>query len=180
MALASGSNRDEEFAAFVRLRGPDLLRAAQFLTLDRHLAEDLLQAALIKAYLAWPAARRPEPYSYVRRILVTTNIDTWRRRRWREQLSDDPTSNLRLGAEADQSDDVVQRDSVLRALALLTPLERAVLVLRFLEDMAERDVARLLRRSVGTVKSTSSRALAKLRLDPTITRSHEEPSCADN
>lgn len=81
--------RDEEFTVFVQTHGPALLRTARYLCADVQLAEDLVQVTLTKTFLAWRAARRGEPYLYARRVLVNSNIDRWRRRRWREQSTDD-------------------------------------------------------------------------------------------
>lgn len=166
--MEAAVERDDEFHAFVVLRGPALLRAAQYLTADRHLAEDLLQIALTKTYLAWAAARCGEPYAYALRVLVTSNIDRWRRRRWREQPTADPAVGARDRWQMDRAELLADRDVLLRALQKLTTRERRIMVLRYYEDLSERDVARLLEINTGTVKSTASRALAKLRLDPTI------------
>lgn len=155
----------EGFDEFVVSRSPRLLRTAYLLVHDWALAEDLLQTALARAWEAW---RRidgdPEPY--VRRILVNTYASSWRRR-WRGEL---PTADFpETGAEVASPDGVVvERDRVWRALRQLPRRQRAVLVLRYFEDLSEAEVADTLGCSVGTVKSQASRALAKLRLDETL------------
>jgi RNA polymerase sigma-70 factor (sigma-E family) len=166
------SRRDAEFTEFVNARGDDLLRAAHALTGQRQLAEDLVQVSLIKTYIAWSSATRHDAYAYARRVLVTTNIDMWRRRRWRETSSADPAHDDRPAVSGDQTERVAEVDAVMAALGQLAPRERTVLVLRYGEDLSERDVADLLNVTVGTVKATASRALAKLRVDPSLTHAH--------
>ncbi|GAA3629257.1 SigE family RNA polymerase sigma factor [Kineosporia mesophila] len=172
--MGSSERRDEEFTAFAEEHGGALLRAAHFLTGDRWLAEDLVQIALTKTYLAWPAARGKVPYAYARKALLHCHTDLWRRRRWRENSTapeDLPSSSTAAEAAGplsggDPAQAVAERDAVDRALARLTPRERAVLVLRYCEDLSEKETARLLKVSTGTVKSLNSRALAKLRVAP--------------
>jgi RNA polymerase sigma-70 factor (sigma-E family) len=152
------------FADFVGARSPRLLRTAYLLTHDWGLAEDLLQTALTRAWEAW---RRIEgdPEPYVRRILVNT-YSSWWRRRWNgehptEQLPEPPVPG-------DPNAVLDERDRVWQALHALPRRQRAVLVLRYFEDLSEAEIADVLGRSVGTVKSQASRALAKLRLDETL------------
>lgn len=147
---------------FVVTRSDRLLRTAYLLTRDWATAEDLLQESLAKAWFAWPGVDEPE--AYVRRVLVTTYTSWWRRR-WRRELpSDDlpdtPTSDL-------VSD---ERDALWRALGRLPARQRAVVVLRFYEDLPVTEVARLLGCEPGTVKSQSAKALAKLRVDESIVK----------
>ena len=170
--------RDAEFTAFVQRSGASLSRAAYYLCGDVHRAQDLVQVALTKTYVAWPAARRADPYAYARRVLVNSNIDSWRRRRWREAPAGD--AGMPAGPSApDLTGQVADRQLLLAALRALTPRERAVVVLRFFEDLSERDTAHVLDVGVGTVKSTSSRALAKLRLEPSLHHDNqEENDCA--
>jgi RNA polymerase sigma-70 factor (sigma-E family) len=151
------------FAEFVAAASPRLLRAAWLLTGDAGRAEDLLQTAFARA---WPHWRRisatGDPEAYVRRVLFTTNA-TWWRRRWR---SETPTASLPDRPEPlDESDEVARREVVRGALATLTRGQRAVVVLRFVEDLSEVETARILGCSVGTVKSQTSRALSRLRDD---------------
>jgi RNA polymerase sigma-70 factor (sigma-E family) len=169
--------RDKEFTAFVEEHADALLRTAHFLTGDRWLAEDLVQLALTKTYTAWPAARGKVPYAYARKALLSCHTDLWRGRRWREESTapeDLHTSGSAGDTEsrpgADPAQAVVDRDAVNRALARLTPRERAVLVLRYGEDLSEKETARLLKITVGTVKSLTFRALAKLRPAPLVSR----------
>ncbi|TYP86913.1 RNA polymerase sigma-70 factor (sigma-E family) [Blastococcus xanthinilyticus] len=157
-----GDRASREFTAFAEEHGARLLRAAEYLTGDRHSAQDLVQTALTKVFVAWSAARRGNTYAYARRVLVNAHTDTWRRRRWREDLTDRPDDRPG-GAQVDHAQWASDRDELTRALSVLTERERAIVVLRYGEDMAERDVARTLGVSTGTVKSTTSRALGKLR-----------------
>lgn len=157
-------NTPEGFDGFVATRSSRLLRTAFLLTRDWTLAEDLLQIALARAWEAW---RRidgdPEPY--VRRIIVNTYASWWRRR-WRGEL---PTADLpEVTVAADPQTGLDDRDQLWRALGRLPRRQRAVLVLRYFEDLSEHEVAETLGCSVGTVKSQASRALAKLRLDETL------------
>jgi RNA polymerase sigma-70 factor (sigma-E family) len=151
------------FAEFVTVRSPRLLRTAYLLTHDWAAAEDLLQTALVKAWSAW---RRldgdPEPY--VRRILVNT-YSSWWQRRWRgEQATGEvPESTL-----DDPHATVDERDRVWRALLRLPRRQRAVVVLRYFEDLPEVEIAELLGVSAGTVKSQAAKGLAKLRLDASL------------
>ena len=155
----------EGFAEFVATASPRLLRTAYLLTRDAGHAEDLLQTALARAWRAWGRIDgAPEPY--VRRIMVNTYA-TWWRRRWRTEA---PTAVLPEPAAASPEDAVDQREWLWAALGKLPRRQRAAVVLRYYEDLPETEVAALLGCSVGTVKSQTSRALAKLRLDETIMR----------
>lgn len=160
------SRATREFEAFAAEHGHRLLRAAEHLTGDPHDAQDLLQTTLTKVYVAWSSARRGDSYLFTRRVLINCHTDSWRRRRWREETVADP-GDTAVGSVADSSEWVADRDALTRALASLSPRERAIVVLRYLEDMSERDVADLLGISAGTVKSTASRALQKMRPQPT-------------
>jgi RNA polymerase sigma-70 factor (sigma-E family) len=154
----------EGFEEFVAIASPRLLRTAFLLTRDAGHAEDLLQTALARAWRAWNRIDGdPEPY--VRRIIVNSHA-TWWRRRWR---GEEPTAELpeRLGESPQNAVD--EREWLWQALGRLPRRQRTVLVLRFYEDLTEAQVAGLLGCSVGTVKSQASKALAKLRLDDTIT-----------
>ena len=150
--------RAEAFDALVALRSRALLRTAYLLTGDRQAAQDLLQSSLARAYSRWGRLRSVEAgEAYVRRVLVT-QASSSRRRRWHGEV---PTAHLpeRPGQDVDLDLRAVLRQT----LAALPPQQRAVLVLRFYEDLSEADTAALLRCSVGTVKSRTSRALAALR-----------------
>jgi RNA polymerase sigma-70 factor (sigma-E family) len=148
---------EAEFDTFVVARSSALMRTAYLLTQDHQLAEDLVQTALFKAALRWHRITGdPEPY--VRRILYTESISWWRRRTRRVAESapryDEPS--------ADAVDVDVQL-SLERALQRLTPRQRAVLVLRYYEDLTEVEAARVLGVGPGTVKSMHRQALARLR-----------------
>ncbi len=155
-------DQDEAFSAFVAARSRHLLQAAHLLTGDRHRAEDLLQTTLTRAYLRWDRIVDEDPEGYVRRTMVNAHIDWWRRRPWREQSTDDvPDRPVADGASAYDA-----RDALLAALAGLSRRQRAVVVLRYFEDLSEAEIARTLGCSTGTVKSAASRAMAKLRAHP--------------
>ena len=151
------------FDDFVHARGGSLFRTALLLTgQNRAEAEDLLQLALERACRHWPRiCRLDEPERYIRKILANAAADMWRRRARRPEQS--------LGADTagpvapDHAARVANRDYLLRALAGLPPRQRAVLVLRYFEDLSESETAPLLGYSVGTVKSHATQALARLR-----------------
>jgi RNA polymerase sigma-70 factor (sigma-E family) len=153
---------DAAFREFVAARSSALLRMAMLLTSNRADAEDLLQAALAKTYLAWDRIQdRAALDSYVRRAMVNTQISWWRRRRVEEY----PTDELPDRAVSDQAAVTEIEDAVRRALDRLPPRMRVAVMLRFYEDMTELEIADALGVSRGTVKSTVSRAVAKLRSD---------------
>lgn len=155
----------EGFRDYVAARSPALMRAAWLLTGNEASAEDLVQTALVRIWSRWAKLERQGSLdAYVRRVLVTTYINGWRRR-WRgevptEVLPDGPPS----GADAQAA--VEQRLLVRKALAELPPRQRAVVVLRYFEDLTEAQAAQALGCSVGTVKSQTARALARLRQHP--------------
>lgn len=155
----------DTFAEFVTARSPRLLRTAYLLTHDWAHAEDLLQTALVRAWSAWGRIEAdPEPY--VRRILVNVYASWWRRR-WRQV--ERSTSHLPEHPTADEISRVDGRDAVWQAIGRLPKRQRAVLVLRYFEDMTEAQIADAMGISVGTVKSQATKALAKLRLDESLT-----------
>lgn len=159
---------EEEFTAFVAANHGRLLHIADLITGDAARAEDLLQTVLARTYLRWSKVRQDNPLGYVRTGLANARTDWWRRLSWRER----PTAVLpEIHAVPDHAGLVVGRDAVQRALAGLTGRERAVVVLRFYEDLSEVEIARVLRIAPGTVKSACSRALAKLRISPELTES---------
>lgn len=146
----------EDFEQFVAARSPALLRTAYLLTGTRQDAEDLVQTALVKAVPAWKRVS-DNPEAYVRRIMVNENISRWRRHRGREILvADAPESGV---TAADPADSLALR----QALAVLAPRQRAVIVLRYYEDLTERETAAILGIAVGTVKSQARVALARMR-----------------
>ncbi|MFE9203975.1 SigE family RNA polymerase sigma factor [Micromonospora sp. NPDC007230] len=151
---------DGEFTAFVNERGPALLRVAYALAGNQHAAEDLLQNALAKAYARWPRIRGDaEPY--VKRILYHDQISGWRRRSRRLEV---PVAELPERATVgDSGDDSDLRLLLRAALRSLPPRQRAVLTLRYLEDLSVEQTAALLGCRAGTVASQSAKALARLR-----------------
>jgi RNA polymerase sigma-70 factor (sigma-E family) len=151
------------FDDFVAARSSRLLRTAYLLTRDHALAEDLLQTALTKAWFAWGRIDgNPEPY--VRQIIVHTYASWWRRKWNGEHATDELPERPHL----DHAGDTSQSHDLWTALGRLPRRQRAVVVLRFYEDLTEAETARLLGCSVGTVKSQTSKAMAKLRLDPAL------------
>ncbi len=151
---------EEEFRDFVAARSGALLRSAYLLTGDWGTAEDLLQTALTKTYLAWKRLGGIEAIEpYTRRVMVNTSTSWWRRR-WHGER---PTEVMPERAAADVIEQQLDRDVLWRHLKALPARQRAVLVLRFYEDMSEAQTAALLNISPGTVKSQTSRALATLR-----------------
>jgi RNA polymerase sigma-70 factor (sigma-E family) len=149
-----------EFTEFVRQRGHSLFRIAYSLCGQQQAAEDLVQTALARVVLKWKTIEGdPEPY--VKRILYRQFISAWRWRRSRpEVIVGNPPEEA---ADGDHAEITALRLSLERALDTLPPKQRAVLVLRFLEDRSERQAAEILGCSEGTVASQTSRALAKLR-----------------
>ncbi len=151
---------EEEFREFVAARSAALLRTAYLLAGDWATAEDLLQTALTKTYLAWKRLGEIEAVEpYARRVLVNTATSWWRRR-WHGER---PTEVLPERAAPDQIDEQLERDALWRHVKALPARQRAVLVLRFYEDLTEAQTAALLDISTGTVKSQTSRALNTLR-----------------
>ncbi len=148
-----------EFDAFVVARSQALLRTAYLLVRDENLAEDLLQTALTKVWFAWSRVQDPE--AYVRRVLVTTSASWWRRR-W---TSETPRAELPEPLDISAGETDVEGQDLWAAIGRLPRRQRAVVVLRFVEDRTEVESAELLGCSVGTIKSQCAKALAKLRLD---------------
>jgi RNA polymerase sigma-70 factor (sigma-E family) len=148
---------ESEYVAFVEANWGRYLRLARLLTGDRDRGEELLQDSLVRLYVRWRRAATRDPHAYLRRILVNGNISWWRLRR-RECLSAAPPDRADPGVRTPDRDDDV------RAALLALPVgQRAVVVLRYYEDLTERAVARALGCSVGTVKSQNARALRRLR-----------------
>lgn len=152
---------DAAFRAFVDANGAALLHAARLLTGDHHRGEDLVQTVLTRVYLKWD--RIEAPLAYARKAMVTAHIDSTRRRWWGER----PTETLPEvdAAESSAVGAVDERDELRRLLTGLSARERAVIVLRYYCDQSEQEAAATLGIPVGTVKSTCSRALARLRVE---------------
>ena len=173
--VGMASDRDVDFAAYMAARQPSLLRTAYLLTGDRHTAEDLVQVAFAKLYLSWDKVQRRELVDgYVRRILVNEHSSLWRRAFKRRALAVvGAVDRVRLGQG------VGDHLAALWAFVQTLPRkQRAVIVLRYYEDLSEAEVADILGISVGTVKSQASRALAGLRArvhtQPLLARDGEE------
>jgi len=165
------STRDSDFASYMAARQPSLLRTAYLLTGDRHTAEDLVQTALAKLYLSWDKVNRQESLDgYVRRILVNENNSLWRRPWKRSEFA---TEFVPDQAVSDRYDDGRARE-VWEAVKTLPRKQRAVIVLRYYEQLSEAEIAHAMGISPGTVKSQASRALATLRQHTTFEQIREE------
>jgi RNA polymerase sigma-70 factor (sigma-E family) len=153
------------FTSYVRARGPVLLRTARSLTANPCDAEDLLQTALAKTYLAWERIEDHRALDgYVRKALLNTRTSQWRKRRVDEFVCDElPEPEPQQGPDPAEAQAV--RDALWQAVLKLPARQRAMVVLRFYEDLSEVQTAAVLGVSVGTVKSAVSRALVKLRED---------------
>jgi RNA polymerase sigma-70 factor (sigma-E family) len=152
----------DDFDSFVAARGPSLLRTAFLLTGDRQRAEDLVQTALGKTWPRWDSVTTSPREAYVRKVMLNTYIAWWRRR-WNGEY---PTATL--PEQSTDERDLDQRRDLLTALGSLPKGQRAVVVLRYFEDLTEAQTAELLGCSVGTVKSQCARALATLRQCPAL------------
>jgi RNA polymerase sigma-70 factor (sigma-E family) len=163
------TSRDDEFSSYMAARQAALLRTAYLLTGERAAAEDLLQTALAKTYLAW---ERIEDHNaldgYVRRALVNTRTSQWRKRKVDEFVCEELPEPDPVPAP-DPAEQQVLRDAMWRAVLRLPDRQRAMVVLRYYEDLSEAQTAEVLGVSIGTVKSAVSRALGKLREDPELT-----------
>lgn len=163
MHARDGGRRDAEFTAFVTGHSDRLHRYGYVLTGSSAEGEGLVQETLVRVYLAWDRVTQDgSPLAYTRSAMARTHISRWRSLTRRIALEDrvvlDRTSN-----QASWESEHGVRDAMWRALAGLPPRQRAVVVLRYYEDLAERDIAAALGCSVGTVKSQLSRALSTLR-----------------
>ena len=154
-------DHDEAFTDFVALRSPALHRTAYLLVGDRGLAQDLLQEALTKTYVAWPRLRDPrKAEAYARKAVTTTAIGWYRRRQWSSERA---AESLPDAPGPGHEEHVTERDWLWRALQELPPRQRAALVCRFYDDLSEADTAAAMGCAPGTVKSQVSAGLAKLR-----------------
>lgn len=154
----------DDYVAFVLARQDALLRAAYLICGDHHLAEDLVQEALVKLASRWERLRDEAPEAYVRRILYRDAVSRWRKVR-RERLVDhqDQQGVMATAAVPDATETWVEGGQVRAALALLPPRQRAVMVLRYFEDLSEAEIAQTLGVARGTVKSQASDAIRTLR-----------------
>ena len=151
---------NDGFDEFATAAWPRLRRSAYLLTGDHHLAEDLAQTALVRTYAHWRRVRRADALAYTRRVLVNLNIDRIRRRHGTVEVGD----TLLETVPSRPDTRVDERDEAVRLLHTLTDRERRIVVLRHYFDLSEAEVAHELGVARGTVKSTLSRALAKLRV----------------
>ena len=170
------SGRDRAgFSEFVVARSPALHRAAYLMVGDVSLAQDLVQEALTKTYVAWPRLRDPSrAESYTRKAITTTAIGWFRKKSWYGERVSDSLPDRGTGGHEDQ---VTQTDWLWAALAELPVRQRAAVVLRYYEDLTEAQTAEAMGCAVGTVKSQVSAALVKLRErlgdDPTLLPLHD-------
>jgi RNA polymerase sigma-70 factor (sigma-E family) len=151
---------DEDFVEFAQLNSGRLVHAAFLMIGDRDEAEDLAQAALVRTYAAWPRVRRQGAHAYARATLVNLVTDRWRRplREYATETVPERATRTNLVEE------ITDRRWLIELLLSLAPQERAVIVLRHYFDLSEAETAVELNVSLGTIKSTNSRALAKLRI----------------
>jgi|SRR5579875_1021418 len=153
----------DDFDQFVADSAESLLRTAHLITWDAGESEDLVQECLMRVARRWPRVQRMEqPLAYARRVLINLAVDGGDRRALRRRELDAPSASADAPA-ADVLAGLDTRDELLDALAQLTPRQRAVLVLRYFNDLSESQVADALGCSPGTVKSNTSRGLARLR-----------------
>ncbi|WP_333774566.1 SigE family RNA polymerase sigma factor [Streptomyces sp. IBSBF 3136] len=169
LRAAGGTPTYPSFSSYVRARQPVLLRTARSLTANPSDAEDLLQTALAKTYVAWERIEDHRALDgYVRRALLNTRTSQWRKRRVDEYVCDElPEPDPAPGAD-DPAERQALHDAMWRAITKLPARQRAMVVLRYYEDLSEAQTAEVLGVSVGTVKSAVSRALGKLREDPEL------------
>ena len=162
----ASTSRDESFVEYVKRRQRSLLGTAFLLTGDAQLAEDLVQTALTDLYRSWDKVVEPDARdSYVHRILVNANISAWRRP-WRRR--EFPASDLAPDRSDEIADDPDNRFALWELVKTLPPNQRAVIVLRFFEDLSIPTIADLMNIPPGTVKSRANRALATLRANPEL------------
>ncbi|KAA1421210.1 SigE family RNA polymerase sigma factor [Nocardioides humilatus] len=165
--MSPDTRADETFDGFVAARGDALWRSAWLLTTDHQLAEDLVQTALAKSFRAYDRIGPGGFEPYVRRVMFTTYISWWRRK-WRGER---PTEVLpETGVTGPDTD---ARNDLVAALSGLPNGQRAVVVLRYFEDLTEQQTADVLGIKVGTVKSQCSRALTTLRSSPHLRREED-------
>ncbi|MDA4885861.1 MULTISPECIES: SigE family RNA polymerase sigma factor [Streptomyces] len=173
-ALATATARTQtfpypSFSSYVKARRPVLLRTARSLTANPSDAEDLLQTALTKTYVAWERIEDHRALDgYVRRALLNTRTSQWRKRKVDEFACDELPEPEPVPGGDDPAERQALHDAMWRAIMKLPARQRAMVVLRYYEDLSEARTAEVLGVSVGTVKSAVSRALGKLREDPEL------------
>lgn len=154
---------EAEYSEFASAVWPQLYRTAVMIVGDRQLAEDLVQSALVKTYIAWPRLREPDKaHAYTRRVMVNVARDWFRKHSWtHENITDMATND---GApSSDHAATLVDRVALAHVLQSLPLGQRSVIALRFLDDLSVQETAALLNVTAGTVKSQTSAALAALR-----------------
>lgn len=156
--MGGGAEAEGDFAAFVSVHQGQFLRMAVALTGSSAAALDLVQIALMRTYAKWARVGGQDPVAYTRRIIINANHDRWRRQFREHALSPEQ------GVHGDHAVSLTDRNAIVSALSELTDRERTVVVLRFLGDLSEAETAAELSLKVGTVKSTTHRALRKLRV----------------
>jgi RNA polymerase sigma-70 factor (sigma-E family) len=161
------------FRQYVTERWPALVQSAYLITVDRGIAEDCVQEALARVHQRWHHVQGDNPEPYIRRAVVNAALSWRRKRRIREVPLDSAPAPRARESESEQPS-----ERLIAALRSLPPLMRAAVALRYLEDCSEAETARLIGCSVGTVKSASSRGVAKLRAALTLTQDEvgAEPS----
>jgi RNA polymerase sigma-70 factor (sigma-E family) len=165
--------QDDEFVSFVSARSGPLLRLAVGLTGSRAVGEDLLQTALTKVYVSWPKVRAAgDADAYVRRILVNTHLSLVRRRRVREDLRAEMTDVV----GSTPSYGVDDRDALSSALSRLGRRQRAIVLLRYYEDLPDDHIAELIGCRPATVRSQAMRALAILKDLPELAEHQPRPA----
>jgi RNA polymerase sigma-70 factor (sigma-E family) len=160
MRIRPPRHTDDTFTEFVADRSARLIAHAELLCGDRDQARDIVQNTLVRAYVRWRHIEHDDPYGYVHRSVTNAVTDHWRQAHRRYERATDEVPEVPVPDDTTVED----RRTLLAALDRLTPRERAVVVLRHLDDHPERDVADMLDVSVGTVKATCFRALRKLRV----------------
>lgn len=153
--------REDGFREFVAAATAELSRSAYLLTGDHHLAQDLLQSALANTYRHWRRVKDGNPRAYVRKAMHREQLSWWRRRRLKESPRAEPPDRASTGP--DHAEQTVLKLSLDRALASLSPRQRAVIILRHYEDLTEAETATVLGCTVGTVKRHGHDAMIKLR-----------------
>jgi RNA polymerase sigma-70 factor (sigma-E family) len=169
------ATQDDEFASFVSTRSAPLLRLAVGLTGSRPAGEDLLQSALTRAYLSWSKVRAAgDADAYVRRIVVNSHVSFLRRRRIREELQSDVIDAVGTAPTYGIDD----RDALWTALSQLGRRQRAIVLLRYYEDLPDDQIADLLGCQAATVRSQAMRALATLKDLPQLADHKPRPAPA--
>lgn len=165
------------FEKFVAANSAGLIKLAMMVSGDRGRAEDAAQEALVRVYQRW--SRLDDPLGYARRTVVNATRDDWRRAERVSRAYNAAGQLTRLDEADDVERSVLERDALMTALAALPHRQRAVVVLRYLSELSEAETAAVLEISVGTVKSQTFDALARLRqtLDAPLTTTTEKEMC---